>query len=58
MNQDRELRMGDIRQTDKQSLIENVILRYWSDEVNGQAIWTLGKVDFRQKDNKFKDPKT
>lgn len=58
MNQDRELRMGDIRQTDKQSLIENVILRYRSDEVNGQAIWTLGKVDFRQKDNKFKDPKT
>lgn len=58
MNQDRELRMEDIRQTDKQSLIENVILRYRSDEVNGQAIWTLGKVDFRQKDNKFKDPKT
>lgn len=58
MNQDRELRMGDIRQTDKQSLIENVILRYRSDEVNGQAIWTLRKVDFRQKDNKFKDPKT
>lgn len=30
MNQDRELRMGDIRQTDKQDLIEKVILKYLS----------------------------